>query len=211
MHNVRTVSWVFFSVSLRTLAHEATSQRAPRNCSEVVKEKAVYLCVATCPALEAHSLPIWAIGEAPWCRSWGRSLPDNSGATGEAGSIPGLGRPLRGGNSNSLQYSCQDNAMDRGAQQATVHGAESDTTEVTERVHTHTHTHTHTCINIYVCVRMYIYMWNFGYGEHTVKISVKSYCWSWGSDILVNDFSAFLGKGRCRNLSSLKFFHIYTF
>ena len=47
--------------------------------------------------------------------------------------------------------------MDRGAQQATVHGAESDTTEVTERVHTHTHTHTH--VYKYLCVRAYVYIY----------------------------------------------------
>ena len=35
-------------------------------------------------------------------------------------SIPGLGRCLGGGNSNLLQYSCQENPMDRGAWWATV-------------------------------------------------------------------------------------------
>ena len=32
--------------------------------------------------------------------------------------IPGLGRPLGGGHSNLLQYSCLENPMDRGAWQA---------------------------------------------------------------------------------------------
>ena len=36
--------------------------------------------------------------------------------------IPGLGRPPGGGHGNPLQYSCLENAMDRGAWQATVHG-----------------------------------------------------------------------------------------
>ena len=35
--------------------------------------------------------------------------------------IPGSGRSPGGGNGNSLQYSCLQNSMDRGAWQATVH------------------------------------------------------------------------------------------
>ena len=41
---------------------------------------------------------------------------------GDAGSIPGLGRPPGGGHGNPLQYSCPENPMDRGAWQVTVHG-----------------------------------------------------------------------------------------
>ena len=53
-----------------------------------------------------------------------------SASTGDAGLIPGLGRYPGEGNGNSLQHSCLGNPMDRGAWQATVHGAtkESDTT-----------------------------------------------------------------------------------
>ena len=36
--------------------------------------------------------------------------------------IPGLGRSPGGGNGNTLQYSCLENPMDRGAWWATVHG-----------------------------------------------------------------------------------------
>ena len=36
-------------------------------------------------------------------------------------SIPGLGRSPGGGHGNSLQYSCLENPMDRGAWWATVH------------------------------------------------------------------------------------------
>ena len=39
----------------------------------------------------------------------------------ETVSIPGLERSARGGHGNSLQYSCLENPMDRGAWQATVH------------------------------------------------------------------------------------------
>ena len=51
-----------------------------------------------------------------------KDLPANAGITGDAGSIPGSGRSPGGVNGNPLQYSCQDNPMDRGAWWATVHG-----------------------------------------------------------------------------------------
>ena len=55
----------------------------------------------------------------------------NAGDTRDVGLIPGLGRSPEEGNGNSLQYSCLENSMDRGAWQATVHGdaKESDMTQ----------------------------------------------------------------------------------
>ena len=44
-----------------------------------------------------------------------------------AGSIPGLGRYPGGGNGNPLQYSCLENSMGKGAWQAPVHVARSET------------------------------------------------------------------------------------
>ena len=41
---------------------------------------------------------------------------------GDLGSIPGLRRSPGGGNGSPLEYSCLENAMDRGAWWATVHG-----------------------------------------------------------------------------------------
>ena len=40
---------------------------------------------------------------------------------GDPGLILGLGRSPGEGHGNPLQYSCQENSMDRGAWQATVH------------------------------------------------------------------------------------------
>ena len=58
---------------------------------------------------------------------------DNAGDVRDMGLSPGLGRSLGGGHGNPLQHSCLENAMDRGAWQATVHGvAESGMTETTE-------------------------------------------------------------------------------
>ena len=41
-----------------------------------------------------------------------KNLPANAG---DAGLIPGPGRSPKGGTGNSLQYSCLENSMDRGA------------------------------------------------------------------------------------------------
>ena len=51
-----------------------------------------------------------------------KNPPANAGATGDASSIPGLGRSPEGRDGNPIQYSCWDNTIDRGAWQATVHG-----------------------------------------------------------------------------------------
>ena len=51
-----------------------------------------------------------------------KNPPANAGDVRDEGSVPGLGRPPRGGNGNPFQYSCQENPMDRGAWRATVHG-----------------------------------------------------------------------------------------
>ena len=43
-------------------------------------------------------------------------------SVGDQVSIPGSGRSHGEGNENPFQYSCLENAMDRGALHATVHG-----------------------------------------------------------------------------------------
>ena len=63
-------------------------------------------------------LPLWFNGKESACQAE------------DVGSIPGSGRSPGEGNGNPLQYSCQDNPMDRGAWKAAVHGftKELDTT-----------------------------------------------------------------------------------
>ena len=51
----------------------------------------------------------WLSGKEPACNA------------GDMGSIPGSGRSPGAGHGNSLQYSCLENPMDRGAWQAMVH------------------------------------------------------------------------------------------
>ena len=64
-----------------------------------------------------------------------KNLPANAGGVRDLGWIPGLGRSPGEGNDNPFQYYCLENAMDRGAWQATVHGVskELDTTEGTKQ------------------------------------------------------------------------------
>ena len=50
-----------------------------------------------------------------------KTPPDNAGAVGDLGSIPGSGRSPGGGNGNPLQYSCLENPVDRGAWRASAH------------------------------------------------------------------------------------------
>ena len=61
-----------------------------------------------------------------------KNLPASAGDINDAGSFPELGRCPGGGHSNTLQYCCLENPMDRGAWWAMVHRvAESDMTEAT--------------------------------------------------------------------------------
>ena len=74
---------------------------------------------------EFHNL---SNGTLPYRDIWGfpgdaavKNLPAKAGDAGDAGSLPGLGRPLGAGDGNPLQSSCLENPMDRGAWRAAVH------------------------------------------------------------------------------------------
>ena len=51
---------------------------------------------------------------------------------GNAGSIPGSGRPPGEGNDNPLQYSCLRNLMNKGTWWATVHGVAKSRTQLSD-------------------------------------------------------------------------------
>ena len=63
-----------------------------------------------------------------------KNPPDNSGAAGDLGSIPGSGRSPGEENGNPLQYSCLENSMDGGAWWATVHGVAKSWTRLRDSV-----------------------------------------------------------------------------
>ena len=56
-----------------------------------------------------------------------KNSPANAGASGL---IPGSRRSPEGGKDNSLQYSCLENPMDRGAWWATVHSVAQSQTQL---------------------------------------------------------------------------------
>ena len=58
--------------------------------------------------------------------------------SGDLGSIPGLGRSPGEGHSNSVQYFCLENPMDRGAWWATVQGLQRVRHNWSNLIHTHT-------------------------------------------------------------------------
>ena len=93
------------------------------------------------------------------CGSDGKkNLPANAGDIRDTGSIPGLGRSLEEENGNSLQYSCQDNPIDRGVYSPWGR-KESDTTE-------HAHTHTHTLLLLVQTFLLQILAFSNSHGGH---------------------------------------------
>ena len=61
-----------------------------------------------------------------------KNLFANAGGERDAGFIPRSGRSLGVGNVYSIQYSCLEKFMDRGAWQATVHGVAKNRTPLSD-------------------------------------------------------------------------------
>ena len=60
----------------------------------------------------------------------------NADASGDMGLIPGLGISPGGEKSNTLQYSCLENPMDRRAWWATDHGVSKSRIQLSNFIHT---------------------------------------------------------------------------
>ena len=68
-----------------------------------------------------------------------KSLPTNAGDGRDLGLILGSERSPGGGHGNTLQYSCLENPMDKGAWQVTVHRITKSQTRLKQlSMHTHT-------------------------------------------------------------------------
>ena len=96
--------------SFRLLAYNAATRKAAfcftSSCFSLL------LCIyCICTSIYKMGFPGGLAGKESTC---------NEGDTGYAGSIPMLGRFPGGGHGNPLQYSCLENAMDRGAWWAIV-------------------------------------------------------------------------------------------
>ena len=59
-----------------------------------------------------------------------KNQPANTGDIWDTGSISGSGRSPGGGHGNSLQYSCLENPMDRGAWWVPVHSVAKSRTQL---------------------------------------------------------------------------------
>ena len=66
-----------------------------------------------------------------------KNLPDNAEDVRDVASIPGLGRFPGGGHGIPLQYSCLENATDRGACWATVQRVTVSQTQLSTHAHMH--------------------------------------------------------------------------
>ena len=99
------------------------------------------------------------------------NLPANAG---DLNLIPGSGRSSGEGNGYSLQSSCLENSMDRGAWWATVHGIAKSQTRLSDW-------HTHICIEVYnthTCI-FWIVMRNvFPTVGYNKSISYEKYRWA---------------------------------
>ena len=74
------------------------------------------------PMLSSTMAPSTASPETIWGFHGGSGGKESACNAGDLDSIPGSGRSPGDRNGNPLQYSCLENAMDRGAWWATVHG-----------------------------------------------------------------------------------------
>ena len=83
------------------------------------------------------------------------------------GSIPGLERFPGVGNTNSLQYSCLENSMDRGAWWVTVHGVAKNWTQHSVRVCVCV------CVRTQTCARMLTHthssIWDINERDYRLK------------------------------------------
>ena len=110
--------------SSTTAHHKAASRNIPNRsvCYGFLSSSVHNWIILWLKSVEWHVLYVSMLGNGlpQWLSS--KESDCNAGATGVMGSIPGSGRSPGEGHGNPLQYSCQENPMDRGAWLTTDHG-----------------------------------------------------------------------------------------
>ena len=121
-----------------------------------------------------------------------KNSPANAGNTRDLGLIPGWGRSPGEGHRNPLQYSCQENSVNRGAWQITAHGVAMLYTIEPLSMHARAHTHTHTHNRI-----TFLYTWNAVnelYFNSKIKIGWPTACGILDSQPGIEPTSPALGR-----------------
>ena len=106
----------------------------------VIGKMCICVCILTCVYIYIHT-HIWASLRGFPGGSDGKESVYNAGS---AGLILGLSRSAGDGNGNSLQYSCLESSMNRGACWATVHGITKSWTRLSDNNSVYK-------LHIYVC------------------------------------------------------------
>ena len=106
------------------------------------------ICFTFCLFDESIAIPALISTFVEYLDSVVKNPPANARITEAAGLIPESGRSPGRGNGSPLQYSCQDNLMDRGAWQATVHGVAKSQTQLS----THYLTNFFHMLSICICL-----------------------------------------------------------
>ena len=94
--------------------------------------------------------------------------PTNAEDTGDAGSIPGLGRSPEGGHSNPPHFSRLENPMDRGAWWATVHRVAKSQTQLNQ-LSMNTREYIFTFFSrseVFIDVHLMVAIYDLIYGSH---------------------------------------------
>ena len=144
---------------------EGSGRERERETGEKSETNEQYKCHSGC-SRQQNGLPRWLSGKESACQY--RRHRDLH-------LTRGLGRSPGVGNSNSLQYSCLENSMDRGAWRATVHGVEKSQTQLS------THTDSKTCdetaayLNSYISTSHLLDSWNEK-EPYGISISTLSLC-----------------------------------
>ena len=129
--------WYFYFLWCKPPCGPCFSQKSKRLKSFITPQAAKLISKSMPSVVVVQLLSLVRLFETSWTAAHQgfpgslvvQNLAANAGDTRDVGSIPGSGRSSGVVNSNTLQYSCLKNSMDRGAW-ATVHGVTKSRTQL---------------------------------------------------------------------------------